>query len=67
MKVTIKKTFLKDIQRVVEPQKTEVKNFLEQLANSPYLLKNVKNIKKLRTNKKQSFFRIRFGEYSDSE
>ncbi|CAN2040994.1 mRNA interferase RelE/StbE [Candidatus Magnetomoraceae bacterium gMMP-15] len=63
MKVTIKKTFLKDIQRVVEPQKTEVKNFLEQLANSPYLLKNVKNIKKLRTNKKQSFFRIRFGEY----
>jgi len=31
MKITLKKIFLKDIQKVVEPQKSQVKIFLEEL------------------------------------
>jgi mRNA interferase RelE/StbE len=64
MKISLKKTFLKDIQKVSEPQKSQVKFFLEELHAEPLILENSYNIKKLKGEKKKgSFFRIRFGEY----
>jgi mRNA-degrading endonuclease RelE of RelBE toxin-antitoxin system len=35
MKIILRKTFLKDIQKVSEPQKSQVKSFLEELHASP--------------------------------
>ena len=63
MKLTIKKTFLKDLEKVMEPQKTEVKTFLEQLSLTPQMVETFSNTKKLRGKKKGNFYRIRFGEY----
>jgi mRNA interferase RelE/StbE len=63
MKLSIKKTFLKDIEKVTEPQKSEVKKFLEQLSTNPHLLNNFRNIKRLQKTKKGNFFRVRFGDY----
>jgi len=64
MKITLKKTFLKDIQKVSEPQKSQVKIFLEELHEKPSISESSHNIKKLKGEKtKGDFFRIRFGEY----
>ena len=63
MKLTLKKMFLKDIQKVEEPQKSQVKDFLEKLYVKPSILENYQNIKKLKGEKKGNFYRIRFGEY----
>jgi len=63
MKLTLKKTFLKDLEQVIEPRKRDVKTFLEQLANDPACLETLTHIKKLRSKKKGNFFRIRFGDY----
>jgi len=64
MKITLKKTFLKDIQKVSEPQKSQVKFFLEELHAKPSISESSYNIKKLKEEKKKgNFFRIRFGEY----
>ncbi|MGD9730538.1 MAG: type II toxin-antitoxin system RelE/ParE family toxin [Desulfamplus sp.] len=62
MKIILKKSFLKDIQKVVEPQKSQVKFFLEELYTRPSILESSYNIKKLK-GEKGNFFRIRFGEY----
>jgi mRNA interferase RelE/StbE len=63
MKIILKKTFLKDIQKVSEPQKSQVKLFLEELYASPSISES-SHIKKLKGEKKKGdFFRIRFGEY----
>ncbi len=63
MKLTLKKTFLKDLARVVEPQKTEVKRFLDALSQNPRLLETLPHVKKLRGKKSGHFFRVRFGDY----
>lgn len=63
MKITLKKAFLKDIQNVGEPQKSQVKVFLEGLYAEPSVLESSYNVKKLKGEKRGSFFRIRFGEY----
>ncbi|QTA81023.1 Uncharacterized protein dnl_33440 [Desulfonema limicola] len=39
MKISLKKTFLKDIQKVSEPQKSQEKFFLEELHAEPSILK----------------------------
>ena len=63
MKIILKKTFIKDIQKVSEPQKSQVKLFLEELYASPSISESSHNIKKLKGEKKKGdFFRIRFGE-----
>jgi len=62
MKITLKKIFLKDIQKVKGPQKDQVKIFLEKLYTESSTLENFYNIKKLKGGK-GNFFRIRFGEY----
>ena len=63
MKITLKKVFLKDIQRVAEPHKRDVKAFLEQLHANPKILETFSHAKKLQSSKKGDFYRIRFGEY----
>jgi len=63
MKITLKKTFLKDIQKVNEPQKNQVKLFLEALYADASILESSYNIKKLHGDTKGNFFRIRFGDY----
>jgi mRNA interferase RelE/StbE len=64
MNVTLKKTFLKDLEKVTEPQKSEVKAFLQQLSRSAHLSElSERNIKKLRGKRTDNFFRIRFGDY----
>ena len=63
MKLTLKKTFLKDLSRVVEPQKTEVKNFLDELSENPRVLETFPHVKKLQGKKSGRFFRVRFGDY----
>ncbi len=62
MNITLKKIFLKDIEKVAEPQKNRVKFFLEELYANLSIIENYK-IKKLKGTKKGSFFRVRFGEY----
>jgi len=52
MKITLKKTFLNDIQKVAEPQKSQVKFFLEELYVSPSILENFYNIKKIKRRKR---------------
>jgi mRNA interferase RelE/StbE len=63
MKLILKKTLLKDLARVVEPHKTEVKAFLEAVSENPRLLDTYPRIKKLRGKTSGNFFRIRFGDY----
>ncbi|MBF0260183.1 MAG: type II toxin-antitoxin system mRNA interferase toxin, RelE/StbE family [Desulfamplus sp.] len=63
MKITLKKTFLKDIQKVNEPQKSQVKSFLEALYADASILESSYNIKKLQGDTQGNFFRIRFGDY----
>jgi mRNA interferase RelE/StbE len=63
MKITLKKTFLKDLKKVTDPQKSEVKAFLEQVSTNPHLLDTFRHTKKLQGSKKGNFFRIRFGDY----
>lgn len=63
MKITLKKTFLRDLAKVTEPQKTEVKRFLEVLSQNPLMLETFPHIKKLRGKKSGHFFRVRFGDY----
>lgn len=64
MKIILRKTFLKDIQKVSEPQKSQVKLFLEELYASPSISESSHSIMKLKGEKKKGdFFRIRFGEY----
>ncbi len=48
MKIFLRKTFLKDIQKVSEPQKSQVKSFLEELHASPSISESSHNIKKLK-------------------
>lgn len=62
MKITLKKIFLKDIQKVKNPQKDQVKIFLEKLYIESSIIENSYHIKKLKGGK-GNFFRIRFGEY----
>lgn len=61
MKVSLKKTFLKDLTKVGEPHKTKVKTFIEELYQNPNLLENMKNTVKIKGEK--NFYRLRFGDY----
>ncbi|MBF0230921.1 MAG: type II toxin-antitoxin system RelE/ParE family toxin [Desulfamplus sp.] len=64
MKITIKKAFLKDLQNVSEPQKSQVKLFLESLNDDVSILDgSLYDIKKLQGETKGNFFRLRFGNY----
>ena len=51
MKIILRKTFLKDIQKVSEPQKSQVKLFLEELYASPSISESSHSIKKLKGEK----------------
>jgi len=62
VKIILKKTFLKDLMLVHEPQKSQVKTFLEQLRSNPAILNSLHHLKKLRE-KPGNFYRLRFGEY----
>ena len=55
MKITLKKIFLKDLKKVSEPQKSEVKAFLEQLSTNPHILKTFRHTKKLQDSKNGIF------------
>jgi len=48
MNITLKKIFLKDIEKVAEPQKNRVKFFLEELYANLSIIENYK-IKKLKS------------------
>jgi mRNA interferase RelE/StbE len=61
VKITLKKTFLKDLMLVHEPQKSQVKTFLEQLRSNPAILTSI-HLKQLR-GPPGNFYRLRFGEY----
>lgn len=63
MKLTLKKTFLKDLEKVQEPQKSEVKTFLERISHDLHLLETAPNTKKIRGKSPRNFYRIRFGDY----
>ena len=64
MKITIKKAFLKDLQNVNEPQKSQVKLFLESINEDVSTLdSSLYDIKKLQGDTKGNFFRLRFGNY----
>lgn len=48
---------------VNEPQKSQVKTFLEQLRLNPTILNSFPHLKKLRGEQQGNFYRLRFGEY----
>ena len=57
MKVVVRKSAAKDIEKIAEPHKTKIKLQIQQLQNFP----DVPNIKKLKNH--QPVFRLRVGDY----
>ncbi|SFP18670.1 type II toxin-antitoxin system RelE family toxin [Hydrogenimonas thermophila] len=57
MRIVVRKSAAKDIQKIAEPHKTKIKLQIQELQNFP----NISNIKKLKNH--QPAFRLRVGDY----
>ena len=57
MKVVVRQTALKDIKKISEPYKSQIKNRIKELADFP----EIPNIKKLKNH--QPPYRLRVGQY----
>ena len=57
MKVVVRQTALKDIKKISEPYKSQIKNKIKELADFP----EIPNIKKLKNH--QPPYRLRVGQY----
>ena len=57
MKVVVRQTALKEIKKISEPYKSQIKNKIKELADFP----EIPNIKKLKNH--QPAYRLRVGQY----